>query len=149
MIIVVIAAMVLIGLIIAIFFLFASLRQPVVITAPTSTPGISSPTPSPASTASPVVTTVVSPLPVQTSAISIRNFVFDPAKVMVNVGTTVVWTNNDNVPHTVTSDPNGAIFASPAIQPGETFSATFKVVGNFPYHCSIHPNMQGTIVVTE
>ncbi len=73
---------------------------------------------------------------------------FSPAMLSVAVGTKVVWTNSTDVPHTVTSD-TGSTLASSMISPsGGTFSFTFTKPGTYTYHCTIHPYMKGTIVVT-
>ena len=81
------------------------------------------------------------------AAVSIVNFAFEPATLEVPVGTTVTWTNNGGAPHTVTAD-DGA-FDSGTLQPGASFSQTFSAAGTFAYHCTIHPQMVATIVVTE
>ncbi|MCL5073785.1 MAG: cupredoxin family copper-binding protein [Actinobacteria bacterium] len=83
----------------------------------------------------------------QSSKVDIKNMSFSPDTMTVKMGTTITWTNNDSVPHTVTSD-NG-LFDSKTFQPGDTFSFTFKQAGTFPYHCSIHTFMHGTITVTQ
>lgn len=70
---------------------------------------------------------------------------FSPNPVDISPGTTVIWTNNDSVDHTVTS--MDGLFDSGAIEPGETFSREFDDVGEFSYFCTIHPNMTGTVVV--
>jgi amicyanin len=77
--------------------------------------------------------------------VSITNFAFDPAAVTVKVGTTVTWTNNDVVAHTVTFKD---VANSPVLNRGNTFSRTFTAVGTYTYICSIHPFMHGTVVVT-
>jgi LPXTG-motif cell wall-anchored protein len=64
----------------------------------------------------------------------------------VPMGTTVTWTDKSDTAHTVTSD-TGAFGSSP-VQPNQTFRFTFSQAGSFAYHCSIHPYMHGTIVVT-
>ncbi len=92
----------------------------------------------------PVPATVAVPTPSSSSAVSITGFAF-PKNVTVAIGTTVTWTNNDPAPHTITSD-TGA-FGSSDIAPGGTYSHTFTSAGTFPYHCEIHPSMQGTITV--
>ncbi len=79
------------------------------------------------------------------NTISIVNMSFSPANLTVVAGTTVKWTNNDGMAHTVTSD-NGS-FDSGNIAGGASFSKTFSTVGTFPYHCTIHPGMTGTITV--
>lgn len=81
-------------------------------------------------------------------SVTINGFAFMPASITVPVGTRVVWTNQQpQVPHTVTSDTAG-IFDSGTFQTGATFAFTFNTVGTFAYHCNIHPNMHGTVVVT-
>ncbi len=79
------------------------------------------------------------------SSVSIRNFAFMPNTITVSKGATVVWTNNDSVSHTVTSD-NGK-FDSGTLSPGKTFSFTFDTPGAYNYHCSIHTYMKGEIIV--
>lgn len=78
--------------------------------------------------------------------VSIENFAFSPATVNVAVGSTVVWTQKDSVAHTVTSDNNAWTNSGPLNQ-GATFSHTFTKPGTYTYHCAIHPNMTGAIVV--
>ncbi len=81
-------------------------------------------------------------------AVTINGFAFMPATITVPVGTRVVWTNQQSqVSHTVTSDTAG-IFDSGVFQTGATFAFTFNQAGTFAYHCNIHPNMHGTVVVT-
>jgi plastocyanin len=79
------------------------------------------------------------------NAVSIANFAFSPASITVKVGDQVTWTNNDSTTHTVTADDNS--FSSGDLAPGATFSFTFTKAGTFPYHCSIHTSMKGTVVV--
>jgi plastocyanin len=79
------------------------------------------------------------------AAVSIEGFAFVPASIVVAVGTTVTWTNNDSATHTVTSD-TGA-FDSKDMAKGSTFSHTFSEKGTFSYHCGLHPTMKGTITV--
>ncbi|HEX8974624.1 MAG TPA: cupredoxin family copper-binding protein [Patescibacteria group bacterium] len=76
-------------------------------------------------------------------SVTIKNFSFSPASLTIKAGTTVVWTNQDSVAHTVTF----ASFDSGNIAPGQTFKHTFTANGTFSYHCGIHPGMIGTIVV--
>jgi plastocyanin len=79
--------------------------------------------------------------------VTIRDFAFDPPDLSVAVGTTVTWTNEDNTTHTVTGTDPGPI-ASPDLDHGETYSVTFDQTGTFPYICSIHTQMTGTVTVT-
>jgi plastocyanin len=77
--------------------------------------------------------------------VSIENMAFSPSSLTVTSGTTVKWTNNDGVTHTVTSDKN--TFDSGNLNSSKTFSFTFATAGTYKYHCSIHTTMTGTIVV--
>jgi plastocyanin len=77
--------------------------------------------------------------------VTIDNFTFRPQVLTVAVGTTVTWTNRDDIPHTVVSDD--AVFKSKARDTDEKFSYTFDKAGTYPYHCSIHPKMTGQVVV--
>jgi plastocyanin len=76
---------------------------------------------------------------------------FSPNPIQVSVGTTVTWTNNDAQPHTVSSGenatPNG-LFDSSIMAPKATFEHTFTEAGEFPYFCTLHPNMVGTVSVS-
>ncbi len=78
------------------------------------------------------------------------NFAFSPASLTIKAGTTVMWKNTTQAPHTVTSD-DGTSFdsgsANPIAAQGGTFSFTFNTAGTFAYHCSIHPFMKATIIV--
>jgi plastocyanin len=84
--------------------------------------------------------------PVAADAVTIRNFDFGPRVVTVKRGATIRWTNRDSEAHTVTSDAGA--FSSPVLQPGAGFSFTFAKPGSYRYHCSIHPFMTGTVVVS-
>jgi plastocyanin len=83
--------------------------------------------------------------PAKTIAIDIDNFKFGIVSLEAAVGTTVTWTNRDDVPHTVTSSTK--LFKSPPLDTGDAFSYTFKEAGAFEYYCSMHPRMTGKIVV--
>ena len=69
---------------------------------------------------------------------------FSPGNLTVETGTTVVWTNLDTQSHRITSDTN--LFDGGA-SANDAYSRTFNTKGSFPYHCSIHPTMTGTINV--
>jgi plastocyanin len=77
----------------------------------------------------------------------IDDFRFGPAALTVPVGTKVTWTNDDSDPHTVTSEADPKLLKSPPLDTGESFAFTFDKPGTYRYFCSIHPRMQGTIVV--
>ena len=77
--------------------------------------------------------------------VKIDNFVYNPQQITVKAGTTVTWTNQDDIPHTVTSSTNA--FKSKALDTDDKFSFTFATPGTFPYFCALHPHMTGSIVV--
>lgn len=72
---------------------------------------------------------------------------FTPGTTTVKVGTIIKWTNSDAVPHAPVSD-NGTTFNPGSIAAGSYATYTTTVTGSFPYHCSIHTGMTGTLVVT-
>jgi plastocyanin len=78
-------------------------------------------------------------------AVEIDNFRFGVVSLEVAAGTTVTWTNRDDVPHTVVSSTK--LFKSRPLDTGEAFSYTFREAGTFEYYCSMHPRMTGKIVV--
>jgi plastocyanin len=79
------------------------------------------------------------------AVVTIGNFTFKAPVVTVKPGTTVTWTNGDDIPHTVTS--NNGFFKSKVLDSGDHFSFTFAKAGQFGYFCSLHPHMTGTIIV--
>src|SRR6266436_1915626 len=81
----------------------------------------------------------------ETIDVKIDNFSFGPATLTVPVGTTVTWTNRDDIPHTVVS--TDGVFKSKVLDTDEKFSFTFSKAGTYPYFCSIHPKMTGKVVV--
>lgn len=84
--------------------------------------------------------------PAATATVKIHNFKFDPATVAIAVGETIQFINMDEEPHTATST-EGA-FDSKALDTNETWNYTATTPGTFPYICSIHPFMKGTLTVT-
>ena len=80
-----------------------------------------------------------------TAEVKVDNFSFGPATLKVAVGTTVTWTNRDDIPHTVVSTEK--VFKSKVLDTDEKFSFTFDKAGTYPYFCSIHPKMTGSVVV--
>lgn len=80
------------------------------------------------------------------STVTIANFAFSPQTITVKKGSTITWTNQDSVGHTVTSD-TGSELDSPLLSKGQSYSKTFNEVGTFNYHCTPHPNMKGIVVV--
>jgi len=81
------------------------------------------------------------------TTVIVKNHAFNPNALEVMSGTKVIWKNEDLVPHTVVSDPDGSIFKSGVIVYKTTTAFTFDKPGEYPYHCSIHPDMHGKIIV--
>src|ERR1700692_947457 len=79
-------------------------------------------------------------------AVSIDNFTFTPVSLKVKAGTTVTWTNRDDIPHGIASSDN-AFKKSKALDTDDSYSFTFATPGTYQYFCYIHPHMVGTIVV--
>src|SRR4029078_10342354 len=77
-------------------------------------------------------------------AVHIDHFVFEPKELKVKVGTTVTWTNRDDIPHTVVS---AGKFRSKTMDTDGTFSFTFTAPGEYKYFCSLHPHMTGAVKV--
>ncbi|TWC05946.1 plastocyanin [Bradyrhizobium macuxiense] len=78
------------------------------------------------------------------TAVHIDNFSFAPNPLDVKVGTTVTWTNRDDIPHTVVC---AGKFRSKTMDTDGTFSFTFTEPGEYKYFCSLHPHMTGSIKV--
>jgi plastocyanin len=79
------------------------------------------------------------------ASVTIVDFAFNPGSVTVDVGGIVTWTNQGPSPHTVTADGGG--FDSGQLDTGGSFSYTFATAGTYAYHCAIHPDMVGSVVV--
>ena len=79
--------------------------------------------------------------------IGIDNFKFAPATLTVAAGTKVVWTNNDDVPHLIVNVQN-KFRQSPVLDTGQRFATTLTKRGTYDYFCSLHPMMQGKVIVT-
>ena len=77
--------------------------------------------------------------------VNIDQFTFYPQRITVKAGTTVTWSNEDDVPHTVAS--SGKVFKSKALDTADKFSFTFTTPGTYDYFCSLHPHMTGAVVV--
>ena len=84
--------------------------------------------------------------PATANAVNIANLAFAPATVSVTAGTTVTWTNRDQIAHTVSDTQNG--IASQVLNQNQTYSHTFTKPGTYHYICTIHPFMHGTVIVT-
>ena len=77
--------------------------------------------------------------------VAMASMKFGPAVLTVKAGTTVTWTNNDNMVHTVTADDGN--FTSGDLNYGDTYSHTFSTAGTFAYHCTYHAAMKASVVV--
>jgi plastocyanin len=80
------------------------------------------------------------------TAVSVKDFAFNPATASVPTGSKVTWTNNDTTAHTVTFDDGSA--DSGNVASAATFDHTFTTAGTFAYHCTIHSQMKGTVTVS-
>lgn len=78
-------------------------------------------------------------------AVKIDNLIFGPQAITVPIGTTVTWTNSDDIPHTAVS--TDGVFKSKVMDTNEKFSYTFTKAGTYTYYCSVHPKMTGQVVV--
>ena len=81
------------------------------------------------------------------STVQIADYAFKQPTITVAAGTEISWTNHDDDPHTVTADDKS--FDSKGLGNGDTWSHTFTKPGKYTYHCSAHPFMKGTVIVTE
>jgi plastocyanin len=82
-----------------------------------------------------------------TAQVVIDDYAFVPAELRVSLGAVVTWENRDSSPHNVASSMNPRAFRSRTMAPGETFEFTFATPGTHRYFCSLHPHMQGLVVV--
>ena len=88
----------------------------------------------------------VEAVPVQDArSVGIGDNFFDPPDAAVEPGTTITWTNNGAVPHTVTADDGS--FDSGVLNPGDSYTVAFDGQGTVTYHCTIHPEMRGSVTV--
>lgn len=94
----------------------------------------------------------------KTYNVVIRGLSFIPTPIDITVGDTVIWTNNDTVSHTITSDAQSSDSQTAAsgsstelhsetLAPGQTYTHKFTTAGVYRYHCSIHTYMRGAVVV--
>jgi len=83
--------------------------------------------------------------PVIENQIIIKNFAFSPSVLTVREGTTVIWVNEDSVPHSIKSD----VFNSEIFNKGGSFQFRFDNTGTYDYICGLHPSMKGRVVVEQ
>jgi plastocyanin len=79
------------------------------------------------------------------TVVTISNFTFNPPDVEVHVGDTVIFKNDDDIPHQVVADDKS--FLTAALDTGDEKAVTFSKAGSFPYFCGLHPHMQGKVTV--
>ncbi len=77
--------------------------------------------------------------------VRIDNFTFSPAEITIASGTTLTWENADDSPHKIVA--TGKAFRSQAMDTDESYSFTFTAPGTYDYFCSLHPHMQGKVIV--
>jgi plastocyanin len=80
------------------------------------------------------------------NTVSIDNFIFTPKALTVKAGTSVTWTNHDDIPHGIASSDN-TFKRSTALDTDDSYSFTFTAPGTYQYFCYLHPHMVGSIVV--
>jgi plastocyanin len=98
----------------------------------------------------------------QAVTVSIRDFYFEPAQLIIEPGTTVRWVNEGTTQHTVFATSPAGAFLSETLDPGESFTYTFPQrfprpspdrstvqPGTYRYICKIHPNMRGRVIFAE
>jgi plastocyanin len=90
-------------------------------------------------------TAAVEVVPAAATNLTNKGYSPDVITVVIGVNNTVVWTNRDSSPHTVTQDGGG--FDSGPLNQGATFVHTFTTAGVYHYHCSYHSWMTGTVIV--
>ena len=84
--------------------------------------------------------------------ISISNFTFSPSVLNIKVGDSVIFVNEDNVPHTathITMQKEMRVFDTKSLDQLQKGKITLNNTGNYTYNCSIHPTMEGKIVVRK
>jgi len=120
----------------------------ILIVAVLATAGCSSSS-SPSSSSAPAATTTppsgTASVSIPSGARSLTTTAFGANPLVVTVGSTVTWTNNDSIAHDSVAD--GGMWNSGILSPGQSFPFKFTTAGTFTYKCTIHPNMVGTVTV--
>ena len=117
----------------------------ILIVAVLATAGCSSSS-SPSSSSAPAATTTTSAtVSIPSGARSLTTTAFGANPLVVAVGSTVTWTNNDSIAHDSVAD--GGMWNSGILSPGQSFAFKLATAGTFTYKCTIHPNMVGTVTV--
>ncbi len=143
--------------------------SPTATTAPTPTPAPPTPTPTPSPsptapppttmkavvTVNPATTATSGPATMPVSAAVVQmvenppgHYIFQPASITITAGSVVVWIDNSDAPHTVTSDPGApsAFNTTQNVTQGKTFALQFNQAGTYHYHCNIHPTTMKAVV---
>ncbi len=119
------------------------LTSPLPAPAPDPSSTTSAPTPAPSLAPVPVPAPAAAP---STHNTIIQDFAFNQSSLTIKKGDTIIWTNKDSAPHTVTGDGG---LSSPTLKSNSAYSFTFNTTGTFKYHCSFHPSMNGTVTVIQ
>lgn len=77
--------------------------------------------------------------------VAVRGFSFTPNELHIKASTKITWANFDDAGHTITSDTG--VFTSKILGKNQSFEHIFNKLGTYPYHCVLHPNMKGYIIV--
>ncbi|WP_347262144.1 cupredoxin family copper-binding protein [Rudaea sp.] len=85
--------------------------------------------------------------PVAATTVDIAKFLYGPKEITVAPGTRIVWTNHDEIPHTVTAADKA--FDSKALDTNDRFEHTFAAEGDYAYLCTVHPFMTGIVHVRK
>lgn len=94
--------------------------------------------------------TLLLPAPAGAAArhqVMIMNFTLSPNALTVRAGDTITWTNHDEAPHDVVSSSGPAVFRSPLLEKGQSWTQTFTAAGSYAYYCGVHPDMRAQLVV--
>ena len=84
--------------------------------------------------------------PAAAPMVHISNFTFAPQALKIRAGQTVIWVNDDDIPHSVVAVDKA--FRSKVLDTGERSSFTFAHAGTYAYFCGLHPHMTGSVIVT-
>lgn len=114
---------------------------------PPAPPATTSATPAPTTAAPATAAAVAAPSAAGRDTVSARitGLAYVPSRIEIAAGTTVRWTNNDPLVHTVTATDGS--FTSPQFGLDAIYRHTFTTPGTYTYYCTLHPNMKATVVV--
>jgi plastocyanin len=117
-----------------------------------ATTGSTSPSPSSSPSTSQSIAPSTSPAPAAAATVDVvpdpsTIGAFSPPSITIMAGQTVQWVFKDANPHTVTADDGSFTSDHTGLANGQTFTHTFTTAGTYTYHCFIHPQMHGTVIV--